>query len=80
MTTTNDLPARLREHAAEHQAERDEDADEASLYGRRHGRIAQDLREAAAEIEATRMLAAALLNYVDDDGYFNRRAALPEGD
>ena len=53
MSTTNDLLARLLEHAAEHQAERDADDDEASLYGMRHGRMAMDLREAAVLVERT---------------------------
>ena len=41
---TKGLPDRLREHADEHQAESDADGDDWTLYGRREGRMAQDLR------------------------------------
>ena len=43
MTTTNDLPARLLEHAAVHDAA-------TSPYDDEQAQWAQDLREAAAEI------------------------------
>ena len=47
MTTTNDLPARLRKHAAIHDAA-------TSPYDDDQAQWAQDLSEAASEIERLR--------------------------